>query len=80
MDKYRECMARAKPAIEAAGGKYLARGGEHEAFEGDWTPRRLLVLLEFPSMNAFRSFCLGPVYSELKAIRGACNSARLVAV
>ena len=79
MDKYRAFMAGAKPAIEAAGGKYLARGGAHEVLEGDWKPRRL-VLLEFPSMAAFRTFYLGPSYTELRAIRDACSSARLVAV
>ena len=47
MSKYQEFMQRVKPAIEAAGARYLARGGEHKVFEGDWQPRRI-VILEFP--------------------------------
>jgi uncharacterized protein (DUF1330 family) len=53
-DRYRDFMAAVKPAIEAAGGRYLARGGPHTVHEGnDWIPRRI-VLLEFPSKEAWR--------------------------
>jgi uncharacterized protein (DUF1330 family) len=76
---YQEFMRKVKPALEAAGGRYLARGGAHKVYEGDWTPRRL-VILEFPSIAAFESFYDGPVYRELKAIRDKASSARLVAV
>jgi uncharacterized protein (DUF1330 family) len=78
-DTYRDFMARAKPALEAAGGRYLARGGAHKVYEGDWMPRRL-VLLEFPSIAAFESFYDGPVYRELRSLRDRASSARLVAV
>jgi len=79
MNQYQEFMAGVKPAIEAAGGKYLARGGEHKVYEGDWSPRRI-VIVEFPSMQAFESFYNGPIYQGLKPIRDACSSARLVSV
>jgi uncharacterized protein (DUF1330 family) len=64
---------------EAAGGRYLARGGEFRVYEGDWQPRRLVVL-EFPSLAAWENFYTGPVYQGLKAIRDECSSARLVAM
>jgi uncharacterized protein (DUF1330 family) len=79
MNRYREFMQAVKPAIEAAGGRYLARGGSHKVFEGDWQPRRIVVL-EFPSIQAFESFYNGPVYRELRPVRDSCSSARLVAV
>ena len=79
MEKYLEFMTAVKPALEAAGGKYLARGGEHKVYEGDWEPRRI-VLLEFPSTSDFEDFYLGPTYQRLKRIRDACSSARLVSV
>ena len=78
MSKYEEFMQRVKPAIEAAGARYLARGGEHKVFEGDWQPRRI-VILEFPSIEAWEGFYSGP-YQVLKAIRDKCSSARLVSV
>jgi uncharacterized protein (DUF1330 family) len=68
-----------EPALEAAGARYLARGGSHKVYEGDWTPRRI-VLLEFPSVEAFEAFYNGSVYQSLKGIRDECSSARLVSV
>ena len=76
---YQDFMAKVKPALDEAGARYLARGGVHKVYEGDWNPRRI-VLLEFPSVAAWESFYYGPVYQGIKAIRDACSSARLVSV
>jgi uncharacterized protein (DUF1330 family) len=78
-DRYQDFMQKVKPALAEAGARYLARGGAHKAYEGDWSPRRI-VLLEFPSVAAWESFYYGPVYQGLKSIRDGCSSARLVAV
>jgi uncharacterized protein (DUF1330 family) len=77
--RYQEFMSKVKPALEEAGAKYLARGGSHKVYEGDWQPRRI-VLLEFPSVEAWETFYNGPVYQGLKAIRDECSSARLVGI
>ena len=77
--RYQEFMAGVKPALEKAGAKYLARGGEHKVYEGDWQPRRI-VLLEFPSVAAWEEFYNGSTYQDLKSVRDACSSARLVSV
>jgi uncharacterized protein (DUF1330 family) len=79
MSQYQEFMRGVTPAVEAAGGRYLARGGAHKVYEGDWQPRRI-VLFEFPSVEAFESFYNSAVYRELKPLRDACSSARLVCV
>jgi uncharacterized protein (DUF1330 family) len=76
-ERYREFMEAVKPALEAAGARYLARGGTHKVYEGDWEPRRI-VILEFPSFEAWETFYHGATYQGLKAIRDACSSARLV--
>ena len=76
---YQAFMKGVKPALDAAGARYLARGGVYKVYEGDWQPRRL-VLLEFPSVAAWEAFYTGPVYQGLKAVRDACSSARLVSV
>ena len=78
-ERYQDFMRQVKPAIEAAGAKYLTRGGAHKVYEGDWSPRRI-VLLEFPSVAAWERFYNGPTYQGLKAIRDECSSARLVSV
>jgi len=78
-ERYQEFMAGVKPALEKAGAKYLARGGAHKVYEGDWQPRRI-VLLEFPSVAAWEEFYNGPTYQGLKSVRDACSSAHLVSV
>lgn len=77
--RYQEFMSGVKPALEAAGARYLARGGAHKVYEGDWTPRRI-VILEFPSVSAWEEFYNGSVYQGLKSVRDSCSSARLVSV
>lgn len=77
--RYQAFMQGVKPALEAAGARYLARGGAHKVYEGDWMPRRI-VLIEFPSVAAWEAFYNGPVYQGLKAIRDEVCSARLVSV
>ena len=79
MARYQEFMTSVKPALIVAGGRYLARGGAHKVHEGDWQPRRIVVL-EFPSVAAWEAFYNGPVYQGLKAVRDECSSARLVSV
>jgi uncharacterized protein (DUF1330 family) len=79
LKRYQDFMNQVKPALEAAGARYLARGGGHKVHEGDWSPRRI-VILEFPSLAVWESFYNGPVYQGLKQIRDECSSARLVSV
>ncbi len=66
--RYQEFMDQVKPALIAAGATYLARGGALKVYEGDWRPRRI-VILQFPSVAAFETFYEGPTYQGLKAIR-----------
>jgi uncharacterized protein (DUF1330 family) len=77
--RYREYMARVLPQIEAAGGTYLVRGGPHTVYEGDWSPYRL-VLLQFPSREAFEGFYHSPAYQDLHAVRDQASYGRLVGV
>ncbi len=78
-NRYQDYMDLVKPAVLAAGGRYLARGRSHTVYEGDWEPRRV-VLFEFPSVAAFETFYTSSAYQRLKAIRDECSSVRLVAV
>ena len=79
MTRYQEFMKGVKSALDAAGARYLARGGVHKVYEGDWAPHRI-VILEFPSVPAWEDFYNGPTYQGLKGIRDECSSARLVSV
>ena len=67
----------APPAIAAYGGRYLARGGRTETLEGDWSPKRL-VILEFDSVERAQAWWASPEYAEAKALRQSCSSAKMV--
>ena len=49
-DRYRQEVP---ASIEACGGRFLVRGGASDVAEGDWRPRRL-VIIEFPDAAALR--------------------------
>ena len=72
-------MAHVLPQIEAAGGKYLARGGPHTVYEGDWSPYRL-VLLEFPSREAFEGLPLACCLTSVPGLARLCRVAGRVGV
>ena len=65
--------------IEKHGGRYIARAFEYEQMEGDRRPD-VIVLLEFPSMDAARAFYNDPGYEpHLKArLAGAKGNFYLV--
>ena len=48
---YEEYKKLAKATVDKYGGKYIVRGGETEVLEGDWKPKRIVVL-EFESRAA----------------------------
>jgi uncharacterized protein (DUF1330 family) len=76
-DSYAIYKAMAPPSIRQYGGRYLTRGGDTEVLEGDWTPKRL-VLLEFPDMERARAFWNSPEYAEAKALRIATTTSEMV--
>jgi uncharacterized protein (DUF1330 family) len=54
--------------IAKYGGRYLVRGGACSRLEGEWEPKRLVVL-EFPSVEQARRWYDSEDYRELKALR-----------
>ena len=79
IEQYMQFMQQVRPVIEKWGGHYLARGGEFRVYEGDYEPRRL-VLLEFPSLEEWDQFYHSDDYQSLKPLRDECSHSRLVAV
>src|SRR5947209_6611183 len=66
--EYEHYRAAASSSIAQCGGKYLVRGGSHEVLEGEWQPRRLVVL-EFESMAAAKRWYESPEYQTAKVHR-----------
>ena len=72
-EKYQEYRNLGQASLAVYGGKYLARGGKTEAFEGEWAPKRL-VILEFDSAARAREWYDSPEYGRARAVRR--NAAR----
>ena len=77
--QYERYKAASPAAIEAGGGRFLARGGELAVLEGDWQPSRLVVL-EFEDLVAARRWYESEVYQQAKKLRDGAARLRMVAV
>jgi uncharacterized protein (DUF1330 family) len=77
--QYERYKAASPAAIEAGGGRFLARGGELAVLEGDWQPSRLVVL-EFEDLVAARRWYESEVYQQAKKLRDGAARLRIVAV
>jgi len=76
---FEDYRTRVVPIIEAFGGRYLVRGGKLETLEGA-EQRRRLVVIEFPSMDAARSFYHGADYAPVLQLRLASAASDVVLV
>lgn len=76
-ETYEEYRRLVPPIVAAYGGEYLARGGRTETLEGDWSPRRL-VILRFESMERAREWWRSPEYAPVKAMRHRSAHSKMV--
>ena len=78
-EQYEQYKAAAPGAVAAGGGHFLVRGGELSVLEGDWTPKRLVVL-EFEDLEAAKRWYDSPSYQEAIRLREGAADLRMVAV
>jgi len=77
--RYEDYKRLASAAIAAHGGRYLVRGGRSEVLDGEWTPRRLVVL-EFESVEKAKAWRDSPEYAEAKKVRESCANVNMIVV
>jgi uncharacterized protein (DUF1330 family) len=65
---YEEYKKLAGATVDAHGGKYIVRGGKTEVLEGDWQPKRIVVL-EFESMDRAKEWLNCEEYREPRKMR-----------
>lgn len=76
---YEEYKKVVPPTISAYGGKFLVRGGKSEKLEGEWVPKRV-VILEFESMDKAKAWWASDEYKPPKALRQSASMANLIIV
>jgi uncharacterized protein (DUF1330 family) len=78
-DLYEAYKTAAGPSVGAAGGRYLVRGGDGEALEGQM-PASRTVILEFPSREMALKWYRGAEYTEIRKLRAGIAEATLYVV
>jgi uncharacterized protein (DUF1330 family) len=71
-EKYAGYKALSPGAVAAAGGKFIARGGEVHVLEGSWKPARAVVV-EFASIAAAKAFYDSEKYLAARAARAGAT-------
>jgi len=66
--------------VEKHGGRYLVRGGKTEVKEGAAPSSRVMVVIEFPSMENAQAWYNDPEYAPLIKLRQTGSSGDLVLV
>ena len=76
---YDEYKKLAGATVEKYGGKYIVRGGRTEALEGDWKPKRNVVL-EFASMQRAKEWLNSEEYREPRKMRHRTARTKMIVV
>ena len=78
-EAYERYKAASPATIEAFGGRFVVRGGELETLEGDWHPKRM-VLVEFPDLDTARRWYDSELYRHARSLREGVAELKMVAV
>jgi uncharacterized protein (DUF1330 family) len=76
---YEEYKKQAAATVKQYGGKYIVRGGACETLEGDWNPKRIVVL-QFDNMEGAKAWLSSPEYVEPRKQRHRTAKTRMILV
>ena len=76
---YEEYKTLAGATVETYGGKYIVRGGATEVLEGDWNPKRIVVL-QFESMQRAKEWLNCEEYREPRKMRHRTAKTNMIVV
>lgn len=79
VEAYEDYKGPAAATVAAHGGRYLVRGGKAVLREGEWQPKRI-VILEFPTFEAAQAWYDSDSYAAVREIRHRTARADLVLV
>ena len=78
-DKLAEYRERNTDAVAKHGGSFAARGGRQEILEGDYEPKRV-VIIEFPDVDAARGWYESDDYAPLRELRRSASKTDIFVV
>jgi uncharacterized protein (DUF1330 family) len=75
---YQQYRPLAAASVARHGGRYVARGGPTETFEGEWSER--VVVIEFDNLDAARAWYHSADYQKALPLRLRASRGRMIAV
>ena len=76
---YEEYKKLASATVEKYGGRYIVRGGKTEVLEGDWNPKRIVVL-QFDSIEQAKGWLNCEEYREPRKMRHRTARTNMIVV
>lgn len=76
---YEEYKKLTPASLTPFGGKFVVRGGKTETLDGDWQPKRIVVL-EFPSAEKAKLWWDSDTYRRAREIRQRASHTRMIVV
>ena len=76
---YEDYKKQAAATVHKYDGKYIVRGGKTEVLEGDWIPKRIVVL-EFPTMERAKEWLTCEEYREPRKRRHRTAKTNMILV
>lgn len=67
------------PTVTQYGGRFLVRGGRNETLEGNWSPKRLVVI-EFPNIERAKAWLNSPEYAAARRLRQSSAISNMIVV
>jgi uncharacterized protein (DUF1330 family) len=78
-EQYEDYKKLTPGSLQPYDGKFIVRGGAAENLEGDWQPKRIVVL-EFPSVERAKAWWASEGYAPAKALRQRTSTTRMIVV
>ena len=78
-EAYSEYLSKVPKIVSKYNGKYLVRGGKISHHEGNWKPKRM-VLVKFPNREKAMAFYDSKEYRKFKLIRNKVADSNLIFV
>lgn len=75
--RYERYKSMVPPTLEKFGGRFVVRGGRVETLEGEWAPKRFVVV-EFPTVEQAKAWWESQEYAEAKALRQATAVTQMI--
>lgn len=76
---YEQYKNLAGATVEKYGGKYIVRGGKSEVLEGEWRPKRI-VILQFDSIARAEAWLNSEEYREPRKMRHRTARTNMIVV